>query len=215
MKKPKWFEEDLLNLPNKLDTYEGFFSYYGLRYNNEGFFKVVIITNIYWNHHLGSPYTYYNGTNFSPLYEILHIKALEVLVDETPVSTFKRVAIGTLIFGGIGAVAGAISAIKAKPKSKLSVTIYLDSIELSAITLPCNKMADVSRLLSTFSNLEAVLYPDKSVDTFSSEQTSKIGNLTSNQSISDEIVKLKKLLDDGVIEIDEYELLKRKLITGE
>jgi hypothetical protein len=212
MKNPKWLEEDLLNLPNKLHTYEGF-SYYGLRYNNEGFFKVVIITNYAWSHHLGSPYTYYNGTNYSPLYEIKDIKALEVLVDETPVSTFKRAAIGTLIFGGIGAVVGAISSIKAKPKSKLSVTIFLDSIELSAITLPCNKMADVSRLLSTFSNLEALLYPDKSVDTFSSEQTSKIGNLTSNQSISDEIVKLKKLLDDGVIEIDEYELLKRKLIT--
>jgi hypothetical protein len=73
MKKPKCFEEDLLNLPNIFHTYEEF-SYFGLRYNNEGFFKVVNMTNYDWSHHIGFPYTYYNGTNFSPLYEIKNMK---------------------------------------------------------------------------------------------------------------------------------------------
>ncbi len=213
---------ELLDLPNSLDIYEGRInghdSYYGLRYSNEGHFMFLIYdtTGFLWSpRNLGAPYRYYKFTNFSPTFDIKNIKAVDVLVDEVPVSTFKRAAIGTLVFGAVGAVAGVISSITAKPKSKFNVTIYLDSIELSSITLPCKKMSDVSRLLSTFANLETSIYANKTPEISSSNQTAKIDNQIINSSITDEITKLKKLLDEGSIDSDEYNSLKKKIISGD
>jgi hypothetical protein len=217
MKKPDWFEEDSIKLPNKLVIYNQF-SYYALQYNNEGLFKFVITDNDLFTlfpRKLGSPFTYYSFTNFSPIYEISNIKAVEVLVDSIPVSMFKRAALGTLFLGGLGTVAGVISSIKAKPKSKLSVTIYLDSIELSAITVPCKKMADVSRLVSVLSNLETINSSNNSKDRSITNEMDIDNNQYKSNSISDEIMKLKNMLDEGLIELDEYKSIKKKIISGD
>lgn len=165
----------------------------------------------------GSPFTFsplhWDRWNVSPRYRVTNIKAVELVVDSIPVSTFKRAVVGSLIFGGLGAVAGALSTINAKPRSKISVAIYLDIIDLSSVNIPCKTMVDAKRLISTISNLEDAVYeinaekiePESNDRQFGLEQSSE-------HSISDEIMKLKKMFDDGIIDEEEFKAMKKKVI---
>jgi hypothetical protein len=201
-----------------LDHINGVSYFSEFNYNDWGYFMIIIVERrqpLLAPRNLGSPFIFYGFNNFSPTFHIDDIKAVEILVDNVPVSTFKRAAIGTLIFGAVGTVAGIISSITTKAKSIINVVIYLDSIELSAITLYCKKMSDVSRLLSTFANLETSIYANETPEISSTNQAETIDNQIINSSITDDIVKLKKLLDEGGIDIDEYNSLKKKLISGD
>lgn len=146
----------------------------------------------------------------NPAFNITQIKSVEISVDEVPVSVFKRTAVGGLLFGGIGAIAGALSSINSKPKSKISITVYFDSIDLSSLTIPCKNAGDANRLISTISNSETQLNPGKLKNkTVSNEAENSI---TDDSSLTGEITKLKKMLDEGIIDQEEFKILKKKFI---
>lgn len=167
---------------------------------------------------LGSPFTFgpiwgTNGWNVSPRYRVTNIKAVELIVDSIPVSTFKRAVVGSLIFGGVGAVAGALSSVKAKPKSKISVAIYLDNIDLSSVNIPCKNLTDANRLISTISNLEDAVNEINAKKMNLESNDNQFGlNPRSDSSVSNEIMKLKKMLDDGIIDEEEFKTFKKKLM---
>lgn len=85
---------------------------------------------------------------------ISEVKEVKLLVDSKEVSRFKRGAIGALLFGGIGAIGGLISAIKAKPKSDISILVLVDDIVFSAITIPCKDMSIAAKVLSTLEKMD-------------------------------------------------------------
>jgi hypothetical protein len=186
-------------------------------YNQDGlFFFTANENNILGAKKFPKPFEFQRGIwNVSPAMKIENIKGLDIMVDEIPVSSFKRAAVGSLIFGGIGAVAGALSGIKAKPKSKITIIIYFDLIELSSVSIPCKAMGDAIRLVSTISNIEDNLnkrrgdleqYDEVNLATYKAE---------TKESISDEILKLKKMLDDDIISDEEFKSLKKRLINNE
>jgi len=147
--------------------------------------------------------------NYTPSYYIKNVIAVELVVDSISVSTFKRASVGALLFGGVGALAGALSSVNAKPKSKISVAIFLDNIELSAVTIPCKTLGEANRLISTFANIESSMINKYNLNT-NQENVEKPE--IKGTSFSDEILKLKNLLDEGVIDESEFITLKKKLM---
>jgi hypothetical protein len=185
---------------------------YTFLYNENGFFRFDIsLAGLIEPKKLGQGFTFNGMSNISDIYKIAQIRAVEIMVDEVSVSTFKRAAVGSLLFGGVGAIAGALSTIKAKPKSKIAIVVYIDSIELSSVYIPCRNMDDAIRLASTISSLESSLVNphDKEIHSISLEIPK------SNKSITDEVFKLKKMLDDGIIDENEFKLFKKKIISGD
>lgn len=181
-----------------------------LHYNNEGFIIFVIINGLIGTS-LGYPYITIGDFNYSPQFNIRDIKAVDLFVDSIPVSKFKRAITGALLFGGVGAVAGALSTINAKPKSKITLIVYFDSIELSSVSISCKDIGEASRVISTLANLEAHLsvdnIPDNNVGGFDKGKLED-----SSIKITDEITKLKKMLDDGIIDQEEFKMFKKKII---
>lgn len=189
-------------------------------YENNGFFSFHAY-ELTWDgspKSLGSPFKFgpiwgTNGWNVSPTYRVTNIKAVELIVDSIPVSTFKRAVVGSLVFGGVGAVAGALSSVKAKPKSKISVAIYLDIIDLSSVNIPCKNLADANRLISTISNLEDAVNEINAKKIEPESNDNQFGlNPKFDSSISDEIMKLKKMLDDEIIDEEEFKTFKKNLM---
>lgn len=181
-----------------------------IHYNNEGFIVFAFI-NGFFGDPLGYPYIYARPFNYSPQFNVGDIKAVDLFVDSIPVSKFNRAFTGALLFGGVGAVAGALSTINAKPKSKISLIVYFDSIELSSVSISCRDIGEASRVVSTLANLEAHLsgdnMPDKNIGGF---DRGKLED--SSTKITDEITKLKKMLDDGIIDQEEFKMFKKKII---
>ena len=181
-----------------------------IKYNDEGFIIFAFVKGLIGTE-LGYPYIYDSGINFSPKFNIKDIKSVDLFVDSIPVSKFKRAFTGALLFGGVGAVAGALSTINAKPKSKISLIVYFDSIELSSVSISCKDIGEASRVISTLANLEAHLsednIPDNNIDGFDKGKLED-----SSIKITDEITKLKKMLDDGIIDQQEFQMFKKKII---
>lgn len=179
-------------------------------YNNMGLVMFSLSSGIMGTP-FGRPYVHINRFNYSPQFYIKDIRAVELYVDAIPVSTFKRAFSGALLFGGVGAVAGALSSINVKPKSKLSVIVYFDSLELSSISIHCKDMGEASRVISTLANLESAVDGVRTTSENSSLSESRMSEGSSNE-ISNEIMRLKSLLDQGIIDEDEFKAFKNKLM---
>jgi len=54
----------------------------------------------------------------------------ELIIDNVPVSKFARAAVGTLVFGALGTVAGLVSGATSRPKAKISVALQIDNIDV-------------------------------------------------------------------------------------
>jgi transcriptional regulator with XRE-family HTH domain len=51
-------------------------------------------------------------------------------VSRQAVSKFARAAVGTLVFGALGTVAGLVSGATSRPKAKISVALQIDDIDV-------------------------------------------------------------------------------------
>jgi hypothetical protein len=185
------------------------FEKWTFNYTDTGWFHFNVIY-VLSSKALESPWKF-NGPNinYSPSYYIKNVIAVELVVDSVRVSTFRRASVGAFLFGGVGALAGALSSINATPKSKISVAIFLDNIELSTITVPCKTLGEANRLISTFANIESSRINKYNLNT---NQENFEKSEIKGTSFSDEIIKLKNLLDEGVIDESEFLILKRKLM---
>ena len=200
-------------LDKVIEVRPSFNSTWKFKYNEHGKFRFEAIhEKILWIQ-FGEPWRFTPlGWNISPLFDIENIQGVELVVDSIPVSKVKRAAIGTLLFGGVGAVVGALSGIKAKPKSKVSVTIFLNNLDLAAVSIPCKSINDANRIIGTISNLDSLRL---SSTPSSSNNTNKISDNEGGTEIkiTDEIMKLKKMLDEGIIDHEEFREFKKKLMS--
>lgn len=129
-------------------------------------------------------------------------------------SVVGRAIIGGLLLGAVGALVGGMSGIGTKeikdksiPENILTIGITDDNQE---------KMLFFSVENSVLSELRTFLtanYPNK-LTTRMPEPVRQTPEPQANNgiSIADEIVKLKKLLNDGVITLSEYDAAKKKLL---
>ena len=131
----------------------------------------------------------------------------ELIIDNVPVSIFKRATIGTLVFGGLGTVAGLVSGATAKPKSKVRVSLQINDLRVASYTTKCNDIGTAYRLLNTLAQMEKEYYEEHPELKIESKEKESQGNV-----FSDEITKLKQMLDDGIIDQDEFKEMKKVLI---
>ena len=121
----------------------------------------------------------------------MHISKLigaELIIDNEPVSKFKRAAVGTLVFGGIGTIAGLVSGYNARPKAKISVALQMDDIELASFTTRCYDIGTAYRLLNTLAKMEKDYY-EKHPEKLNVDKTKLIDDENSSEtSLSNEIM---------------------------
>jgi len=125
-------------------------------------------------------------------------------------SVVGRAVIGGLLFGGAGAIVGAISGTKGENK-KVNFVDYILTVLLDddgkdkAIILgfPNDKTKDVRGFFQRN-------FPNKYVKPKDFEFKKEISS--SVNSVADELIKFKKLLDEEVITEDEFQAQKRKLL---
>lgn len=97
---------------------------------------------------------------YSKVYKVSDIRDIEILNDESV--TYKRsanigkVIAGGLLFGGAGAIAGALSPSdgeSVKKSSKYAVRILLNDFSLALVELPCDTREVAHRIVATFNLL--------------------------------------------------------------
>lgn len=156
---------------------------------------------------------YDNGIETTCLYD--NLINIEVIIDESIVSSpsLGDAVVGGLLFGGAGAIIGSSSKSYHKTIKTVVLRLSFDDIkrpihDLSFLAMHVAIPADkpyVKKILEDVNNcygsLAAIVAKRKESQTD-----------VKTQSIADELLKLKKLLDDGVISKDEFEAAKRKLL---
>ncbi len=177
-----------------------------------------------WQKILDKSYADYEYAGFeeytTPKIKITELNSVELVADDVPVSKWKRAAIGTVLFGAIGTAVGLASSLTAKKKKKISLVIFSDNFELSSLVIPCNGLEEAYRVISTLSNIESKIPGLKSsekADSITQEIMEPIEKRMTSEgstafySISSEILKLKDLLDKGIIDDEEFRAMKKKL----
>lgn len=197
---------------NKKIALYGFEPFWSFIYNEVGMFMFELKTTGFWLR-VDNPWIKRKRTLLqSPLYRMDNIIGIELLINSIPVSKFKREIVGSPLFGRDGVDAGALSAINATPKSKIEVTIYLDNIDLSSVTIPCLDIGAANRLISTIANLETLVNSKNDI-TLSDRKPESGKNIKApNTIISDEIYRLNNLLKEGIISQEEFVAFKKKLL---
>lgn len=137
----------------------------------------------------------------------------ELIIDNEPVSKFKRAAVGTLVFGGIGTIAGLVSGYTASPKAKISVALQMDDFDVASFTTRCYNIGTAYRVLNTLAKMEKDYYDNNPSELKEIGKNIDTENDSANNNVfSEEIMKLKKMLDDGVIDEDEFKAFKKRLL---
>jgi hypothetical protein len=155
------------------------------------------------------------------IYDASVIKGYEIIVDDNVVerksSNFGKIIAGGLLFGGLGAVAGAVDKggkLKTSGKKSYSVRLILDDMEQASLDIKCDSSENAYRLLHTLALLEEKY--SKQLNEQNNEQTTQEfkDTETSTVSFAEEIIKLKKLKDDGIITEEEFKVFKSKLMDN-
>lgn len=150
--------------------------------------------------------------------DFVHIKDLigvELLIDNVPASKFKRAAVGTLVFGAVGTVAGLVSGATAKPRAKIHVVLQIDDIRVASFTTRCENIGTAYRLINTLALMEKKYFennPNKLIEQRVEKEEN--ADVSDKELYSEEIMKLKKLYDDGVIDQEEFKAFKKKLLEN-
>jgi len=130
---------------------------------------------------------------------------------ESKSSNFGKILAGGLLFGGFGAIAGALDSgrnIKSLNKSTYSIRLIVDDLERATIDIKCESQEKAYNLLYTLALIEKK-YSQLNNDNRKLEDTQ---TLESIQSISQELKNLNELKKSGVITEEEYKDLKARVI---
>lgn len=144
-----------------------------------------------------------------------------------------RAVVGGLLFGGVGAIVGSNTAKTQQKKEvrKMSIKILLKSTSNTTIILKIYEAGLDGNLLETKNTADRLHYEGlmKEVkgikDIFSiiidiadknlaRQKTVKVIQPTSTSSVADELMKLAKLKDAGVLSEEEFDIQKRKLLNS-
>lgn len=137
----------------------------------------------------------------------------ELVVNDNTVKgkgAFSRAVAGGLLFGGVGAVAGASTAKRVTVVTALYINVYLKDGTLERINF-----------INTATKADSFTYntmrdcAEKASALFTAmiaDNESKNATPAQTVSAADEIAKYKKLLDDGAITEEEYNAKKKQLM---
>lgn len=131
-------------------------------------------------------------------------------------SGLGRAVAGGLVFGGAGAIVGAVTGKKSKSicnSMKIKLTLkntYRDNININLITTDTKKSSIIYKASQTNAqNCISALQIITDINNQTSNQKSDVSIPTSD---ADEILKFKQLLDSGIISQEEFEQKKKQLL---
>lgn len=144
------------------------------------------------------------------IYNFSDLLDFELLEDGDIVSKggLGRALVGGALFGGVGAIVGGVTSKRKNVYTSLKIKIILNDIGNSV---------EYINFIDDTTPKDSVLHKNR----FNLAQEclsilhiirSKVDDVKSNTSGADEILKLKKLLDEGIITKEEFELKKKQLL---
>lgn len=145
---------------------------------------------------------------FPHVYKYSEVLKYEIRQGQTIIKTndrggIGRAIVGGVLFGGVGAVVGAATSSKSSTvKNKNpSVIIYTSSKEKPTLEILCASMSDADNIAATLEQIMA--------ETIDKSELSQEKSF----SASDELIKLKSLLDSGVLTQEEFDTEKKKILS--
>lgn len=132
-----------------------------------------------------------------------------------------RAAVGTILLPGAGTLAGALTAKKQSSIETEAVTsqqVTRDDPFKTVLTIPYNQELEVklrsilAENLSQAAPVEQIAETPLVENTPPVEQLQQIEQPVSNISVADELIKLKELLDAGVLTEEEFATQKQRLL---
>lgn len=139
-----------------------------------------------------------------------------------------RAAVGTLLMPGVGTLAGALTAKKqsaveseAVTSQQVTRTIVLtrDDPFKTVLTIPYHPELEVKLRSILAENLAQTEAVEQIAETSPIEQSQmveqppQVEQIASNISVADELIKLKSLVDNGVLTEEEFQEQKTKLLS--
>ncbi|WP_343092713.1 SHOCT domain-containing protein [Streptococcus salivarius] len=138
-----------------------------------------------------------------------------------------RAAVGTILMPGVGTLAGALTAKKqsaveseAVTSQQVTRTIMLtrDDPFKTVLTFPYHPELEIKLRSILAENLAQTAVVEQIAETSHTEQpqtveqTPQVEQVNSNISVADELIKLKELLDSGVLTEEEFAAQKQRLL---
>lgn len=152
------------------------------------------------------------------VYDFKDIIEYELLEDGDSVTKggLGRAVVGGALLGGVGAIVGSVTG-KKKTKSvinslKIKITINDTSNPVIYINLITTKVKSNSSLYKMAYSQAQTILSMLSIITKSDENTAKEEN-KDTLSVADEVIKLKKLKDEGILTEEEFNIQKGKILN--
>lgn len=138
-----------------------------------------------------------------------------------------RAAVGTILAPGVGTLAGALTAKKHSTGESQSVTsqevtrtivLTRDDPFKTVLTIPYHPELEAKLRSILAENLAQTATAEQITETSPIEQpqiveqTPQVEQIASNISVADELIKLKELLDAGVLTEEEFAIQKQRLL---
>lgn len=132
-----------------------------------------------------------------------------------------RAAVGTILMPGVGTLAGALTAKKqsavdseAVTSQQVTRTIMLtrDDPFKTVLNIPYHPELEVKLRSILAENLAQTETVEQIAETSLIEQSPQVEQVNSNISVADELIKLKELLDVGVLTEEEFAAQKQRLL---
>lgn len=141
------------------------------------------------------------------------IKSFEIIQNGQSISSgsLGRAVVGGVLFGGAGAVVGALTGRKSKTKiTELRIKLTIDDINNSVFYIPILAKEVYSDTADYHVAAQAAEEVISTIDIMLSKNQAPEGQTSS---AADEIRKYKELMDDGIISIEEFEVKKKELLN--
>nr|DAS12681.1 MAG TPA: Short C-terminal domain [Caudoviricetes sp.] len=132
-----------------------------------------------------------------------------------------RAAVGTILMPGVGTLAGALTAKKqsavdseAVTSQQVTRTIMLtrDDPFKTVLNIPYHPELEVKLRSILAENLAQTETVEQIAETSLIKQSPQVEQVNSNISVADELIKLKELLDAGVLTEEEFAAQKQRLL---
>ena len=133
-----------------------------------------------------------------------------------------RAAVGTLLMPGVGTLAGALTAKKqsaveseAVTSQQVTRTIVLTRDDPFKTVLTIHYHPELEAKLRSIlaENLAQTAVAEQIEEASPVEQSPQVEHIASNISVADELIKLKSLVDNGVLTEEEFQAQKAKLLS--